>query len=150
MALVAAAQMLLARWSGQDDIAVGTAVAGRDRAELEQHRRLLRQHPRAARHRRHPPHLHRAPVRSVRDTVLDAFAHQDVPFERVVDELQPDRDTSRTPLFQAMVVLQNTRRRHARPARPRRSSPSPLPLTTASFDLQLEFHEHDGGAARQH
>src|SRR6185437_6221975 len=46
----------------------------------------------------------------VRDTTLDAFAHQHVPFERVVDALQPDRDTSRTPLFQAMITLHDVPR----------------------------------------
>src|SRR5262249_28280037 len=46
----------------------------------------------------------------VRDTTLDAFAHQHVPFERVVDALQPDRDTSRTPLFQAMITLHDAPR----------------------------------------
>ncbi|MCA1682344.1 MAG: AMP-binding protein, partial [Actinobacteria bacterium] len=76
-------------------------------------------------------------------TVLDAFAHQDVPFERLVDALQPARDTSRTPLFDAMIVLQNT---------PERASELPglqaedveLPMVTAHFDLSIGFQELDG------
>ncbi|MCA1681691.1 MAG: amino acid adenylation domain-containing protein, partial [Actinobacteria bacterium] len=76
-------------------------------------------------------------------SVLDAFAHQDVPFERLVDELQPGRDTSRTPLFDAMIVLQNT---------PGQRCELPglvvedveLPTVTASFDLSIEFQELDG------
>ncbi|KMS67482.1 hypothetical protein ACH49_28460, partial [Streptomyces leeuwenhoekii] len=84
-------------------------------------------------------------VTAVRQTVRDAFAHQDVPFERVVDEVQPVRDTSRTPLFQVMVVLQNTP-----------SAELDLPglevtdveteLRHAAFDLTLEFAETDTGA----
>ncbi|MCA1682308.1 MAG: AMP-binding protein, partial [Actinobacteria bacterium] len=79
----------------------------------------------------------------VRGTVLDAFAHQDVPFERLVDALQPVRDTSRTPLFDAMIVLQNA---------PGQASELPglqtedveLPMVTAHFDLSIGFQELDG------
>jgi amino acid adenylation domain-containing protein len=109
MVLTAATQALLSRWSGQDDIAVGTAVAGRDRAELEHiigffvNTIVLRAaiSPRAS---------FTTLLTQVRDTTLDAFAHQHVPFERVVDAVQPDRDTSRTPLFQAMITLHDARR----------------------------------------
>ena len=109
MALAAAVQILLSRWSGQDDIAVGTAVAGRDRAELEHligffvNTIVLRS---AVDHRAG----FTAFLGQVRATALDAFAYQHVPFERVVDAVQPDRDTSRTPLFQAMVALHETSR----------------------------------------
>ena len=142
MALVAACQVLFHRWSGQDDIAVGTAVSGRDRAELEDiigffvNTVVLRS--KVARQR-----TFREFLSDVRETVLDAFAHQDAPFERVVDELQLPRDPSRTPVFQAMVVLQNT-------AGPAVTLPGLVaealvpPLVAAATDLVAEFHEHDG------
>ncbi|MBP2319885.1 amino acid adenylation domain-containing protein/non-ribosomal peptide synthase protein (TIGR01720 family) [Kibdelosporangium banguiense] len=141
MALVAACQALFARWSGQDDIAVGTVVSGRERAELEGligffvNTLVLRSSVRGT---------FREFLTAVRDTALDAFTHQNVPFERVVDELHPVRDTSRTPLFQVMVVLQNT---------PNEAIQLPgltagevdLPFVTASFDITMEFLESDGG-----
>jgi amino acid adenylation domain-containing protein len=79
----------------------------------------------------------------VRETVLDAFAHQDVPFEQVVDELQMPRDTSRTPLYQAMVLLQNAPGRAG--ALPGISAEEFMPSQTAiGCDVLVEFGEHDG------
>ncbi|ONI88959.1 non-ribosomal peptide synthetase [Actinosynnema sp. ALI-1.44] len=143
MALVAACQLVLRRWSGQDDIAVGTVTSGRLRAELEQlvgffvNTLVLRSTVDGA-------GSFASLLAQVRETVLEAFAHEDVPFEHVVDAVQPDRDTSRTPLFQVMVVLQNT---------PEGAVDMPgltaedvdLPVVTASFDITCEFRETSDG-----
>ena len=94
---------------GQDDIVVGTPIAGRTRAEMEGligffvNTLVLRD---AAVRR---PDLPRAAGAGAGDG-LGAYAHQDVPFEQLVEELQPERDLSRTPLFQVMFVLQNAPR----------------------------------------
>lgn len=141
--LVAAAQAYLARLTGGEDITVGTVTSGRDRAEVQHlvgffvNTLVLRS--RVAPDRPFPEFLG-----DVRETVLDAFAHQEAPFEQVVDEVQPVRDTSRTPLFQVMVVLQNA------PA-----GALDLPglevadvdteLRHAAFDLTLEFAETGTG-----
>ncbi|WP_432010894.1 non-ribosomal peptide synthase/polyketide synthase [Streptomyces cucumeris] len=146
MTLVAASQILLARLSGQRDIAVGTVTSGRDRTEVE---RLIGffVNTLVLRSTVDPRRGYGDFLTEVRGTVLDAFAHQSVPFERVVDEVQPARDTSRTPLFQAMVVLQNI------PA-PAMELPGltledvELDVHTASFDLTLEFAEGADGALR--
>ncbi|NJC68037.1 non-ribosomal peptide synthase/polyketide synthase, partial [Planosporangium flavigriseum] len=139
--LLAACQVLLYRWSGQDDIAVGTVVSGRERAEWERvigvfvNTLVLRSQVDGAR-------TFTDFLRDVRSTVLEAFAHQEVPFERVVDELQPARDTSRNPLFQAMVVLQNLRNRV--PDLPGLTADEVAPpVVTSSFDLSVDFHEED-------
>ena len=138
-ALVAACTLLLRRWSGQSDLAVGTVVSGRARAELSGligmfvNTVVLRSDVDDA--GSFAEHL-----AAVRDTVAAALTHQDVPFERLVDELAPERDTSRTPLFQAMVVLQNA-------ANPVPDLPGvtvadlPLPEQTTSFDLSFDFVE---------
>jgi amino acid adenylation domain-containing protein/non-ribosomal peptide synthase protein (TIGR01720 family) len=142
MTLVAACQVLLARWSGQDDIAVGTVTSGRDRAELENlvgfFVNTLVLHSRLDRTQTFSEFL-----ADVKNTVLDSFAHQDVPFERLVDELQPVRDTSRTPLFQAMVVLQNTPDQEGELAGLDVEAVE-LPMVTASFDLSMDFQDVDG------
>ncbi|MFD9739248.1 amino acid adenylation domain-containing protein [Umezawaea sp. NPDC059074] len=142
MALVAACQVLFARWSRQDDITVGTVASGRERAELDGlvgffvNTLVLRSTVDQAR-------TFRDFLGDVRTTALDAFAHQDVPFERVVEELRPDRDTSRTPLFQAMVILQNAPEQA--PQLPGlQVEDLPLPVVAANFDLTVEFQEaHD-------
>ncbi|HET9118150.1 MAG TPA: amino acid adenylation domain-containing protein, partial [Pseudonocardiaceae bacterium] len=142
MTLVAACQLLLSRWSGQDDIAVGTAVSGRERADVEGligffvNTLVLRSTVDSS-------HNFTEFLRSVRDTVLGALAHQDVPFERLVDEFAPVRDTSRTPLFQVLVVLQNNA--HQAPELPGLESEElALPAVTASFDMTLEFRKRAG------
>jgi amino acid adenylation domain-containing protein/non-ribosomal peptide synthase protein (TIGR01720 family) len=145
MVLTAACQVLFHRWSGQDDVAVGTVVAGRDRPELERvigffvNTLVLR----ATVDGRRPFTDFLADVRGV---VLDAFAHQDAPFEKVVDAVQPDRDTSRSPLFQAMVVLHSGQRAlpgfHGLTA-----EPVGLSAQSATTDLSIDFVERDGGLA---
>jgi amino acid adenylation domain-containing protein/non-ribosomal peptide synthase protein (TIGR01720 family) len=106
MTLLAAFQALLGRHAGQDDVSVGTPVANRNRAELEGLigffvntlvlRADLSGNP-----------SFRALLARVREAALGAYAHQDLPFERLVADLQPQRDPSRNPLFQVMFALQN-------------------------------------------
>jgi amino acid adenylation domain-containing protein/non-ribosomal peptide synthase protein (TIGR01720 family) len=106
MLLLAAFQVLLARTSGQDDIAVGTPLANRSRAELEGligffvNTLVLRTDLSG-----NPPF--RTLLQRLRETALGAYAHPDVPFEKLVAELRPQRDPSHNPLFQVMFALQN-------------------------------------------
>jgi natural product biosynthesis luciferase-like monooxygenase protein/non-ribosomal peptide synthase protein (TIGR01720 family) len=99
-------QVLLGRYAGQQDIAIGTPIANRTRREIEKligfflNMLVLRSHVR-------PEMSFRELLAEVRETTLNAYAHQDVPFERLVEELQPVRDMSREPLFQVMLVFQN-------------------------------------------
>jgi len=144
-ALTAAVQLLLARHTGQRDIAVGTAVSGRDRADLENlvgffvNTLVLRADV--------DPELPFTDfLAGVRETVLEAFAHADVPFDQVVDELAPDRDPSRTPLVQALVVLQDELVRPRR-AGDLRVGEHELPRPRARFDLVLEFAPRGRGVA---
>ncbi|HXQ70532.1 MAG TPA: amino acid adenylation domain-containing protein, partial [Pyrinomonadaceae bacterium] len=106
MFLLAVFKTLLGRYTRQDDIVVGTPVANRNRTELEPligffvNTLVLRTDLSG-------DLTFRGLLSRVRDVTLGAFAHQDVPFEKLVEELQPERDTSRTPLFQVMFSLQN-------------------------------------------
>jgi amino acid adenylation domain-containing protein len=109
MTLLAAFQTLLYRYSGETDICVGTAVSTRHGAGMEElvgccmNTVVLRTDLSG------DPTFHELLDR-VRDTTLGAFSHQDLPFERVVEALRPERELHRSPLFQAMLVLHNLRR----------------------------------------
>jgi amino acid adenylation domain-containing protein/non-ribosomal peptide synthase protein (TIGR01720 family) len=151
MLLLAAFQVLLMRYSGADDIVVGTPIANRGRAELEgligffvntlALRTDLRGEP-----------SFRQLLRQVRETALNAYAHQDVPFEMVVDALQPERNLSHTPLFQVMFILQNLasgNQRNQQIALDSGLTLSSIPpqLDISPFDLTLTLEETAEGLA---
>ncbi|MGH3927610.1 MAG: condensation domain-containing protein, partial [Pseudonocardiaceae bacterium] len=139
--LVAACQALFARYAGQDDVAVGTVVSGRNRPELERmvgffvNTVVLRSTVDRS-------HTFTEFLEAVKNTVLDAFAYDEAPFERVVEAIHAERDVSRNPLFDVMVLLHNAQQ------------PPPefhglqvedvnLSRQAANFDITVEFQERD-------
>ena len=106
MTLLAALSILLSRYSGQDDIVVGTTIANRNRLETERligffvNTLVLRIDLSGS-----PTYVEL--LQRVREVALGAYAHQDLPFEKLVEELQPERDLSRSPLTQIVFTVQN-------------------------------------------
>src|SRR5213078_2791945 len=144
MLLLSAFQVLLMRYTGQSDISVGTPVANRTRAELEEMigffvNTLVMRTDLSG----NPTFLEL--LHQVREVCLQAYAHQDAPFEKVVEELEPERDLSRSPLFQVMLVLQNTPLgRGMAPVRDLAEmtiGSLPAESTASKFDLTLSMTE---------
>src|SRR6266699_1048042 len=143
MTLLGAFQVLLWRYSGQSDVAVGTPLAGRRQLALEPligflvNTLVLRTDLSG-----NPPF--KELLRRVRGVTLGAYGHQDVPFEKLVEELQPERSLSHTPLFQVLFALQNG------PAAALEAEGLKLSMigsksTTAKFDLLLSLEEGKAG-----
>ncbi|MEE8584609.1 MAG: amino acid adenylation domain-containing protein, partial [Acidobacteriota bacterium] len=144
MTLMAAYQTLLFRCTGETDILVGTPMANRNRVELENLLGLFVNTLviRTAGFKHNPPFTEL--LAQVREATLEGLSNHEVPFERVVDELKVERDTSRNPVFQALFAFQNV----------------PIPRlvaegltlkryefreTTARLDLELDMQEMPGG-----
>jgi amino acid adenylation domain-containing protein/FkbM family methyltransferase len=145
MALLGAFAVLLARLSGQAEVVIGSPIAGRTHLELEPllgffiNQLVLRIDLKGE------PSFQEVLGR-VRETTLGAYAHQDVPFEKLVEELEPARDLSRSPLFQVMFVLQNEA--NVQESISSELTAIGLPNTAAQFDLTLAMREsanHLGG-----
>ena len=143
MVLLAGFQLLLSRYSGQTDICVGTPIANRRRLELEGligffvNTLVLRTDLSG------DPNF-RGLLARVREMALGAQAHQDLPFERLVEALQPVRDMSRDPLFQVLFVLQNAPMRELALGG-LRAEPVMMESGTAKFDLALVVIETGEG-----
>ncbi|HVF42737.1 MAG TPA: amino acid adenylation domain-containing protein [Pyrinomonadaceae bacterium] len=143
MVLFAAFNVLLKRYTGQDDLVVGVPIAGRNRSETSDVIGFF---------------INTLPLRTeldgdptfdellsrVRASTLEAYDHQDLPFERLVDELQPERDLSHSPLFQVMFNLKNA------PMPPMelaglKLTPVEVGTGTSKFDLMFDVSETAGG-----
>ncbi|HEU0054030.1 MAG TPA: amino acid adenylation domain-containing protein, partial [Longimicrobium sp.] len=149
MALLAAFAAVLQRWSGQDEVVIGTPVAGRTRKEIEPLVGFFA-NTLALRVELEGDPSFRALLAKVRETTLDGYAHQDVPFEKLVEELKVERSLSHTPLFQVMFALQNAPPQAGDAGEgfaatgvevARRGTA----LGTARFDLTVNLGEWDGG-----
>lgn len=137
MTLLTVFQTLLYRYTGQEDILVGSPIANRNRAELEQligcfvNTLVLR------------TNLEGNPTFTellgrVRKVAIEAYTHQDLPFEKLVEVLQPNRDLSYNPLFQVMFVLQN-------PASNSIGKTEEIETGTAKFDVLLSMMDTKEG-----
>ena len=106
MTMLAGFQLLLSRWSGQDDVVVATPVAGRTRGETEALIGLFVNTLAVRGDLAGDPTFGELLART-REATLGAFAHQELPFEKLVEELAPERSLSHAPLCQVMFALQN-------------------------------------------
>jgi amino acid adenylation domain-containing protein/FkbH-like protein len=143
MTLLAGFQALLSRYSGQDDVIVGTAIANRNQPELESLIGFF---------------LNTLPLRTnlagdptfaemvsrAKETALGAYAHQEIPFEKLVEELRPERSLSHSPLVQVFFVLQNAPM-EALQLRGLQLKHVPSGLKTVKGDMYLSMHETPEG-----
>ncbi|MFL6290314.1 MAG: amino acid adenylation domain-containing protein, partial [Thermoanaerobaculia bacterium] len=143
VALLAGFQALLHRWTGQEDLVIGTPFANRRRAEVQgligffvntlPIRTSLKGRP-----------SFRELLRRAREEVLGAHEHQDLPFERIVEELRPERAAGRNPLFQVVLAFQNV----PLPALDLpglAAEPRPVDAGAARFDLTLDLRQGPAG-----
>jgi amino acid adenylation domain-containing protein len=140
MGLVASLQVLLSRYTGHPDVVVGSPIANRNHGEIEGligffvNMLVLRADL------SHDPSW-RDFLSTVKNTALGAYAHQDLPFERIVEEMQPERAIAHNPLFQVSIALQNA---------PMGEldlgglvlKPQPLEAATTRFDIEFLFWEY--------
>ncbi len=146
MTLLTAFQILLYRYSSQDDILVGTPIANRTQTQTEDligffvNTLIMRSQLSGTL-------SFRESLGQVSKIVLEAYAHQDLPFEHLVEKLHPERDLSYNPLFQVMFVLQNSPMQSLHLGN-LQMSPLQIESGVTHFDLVLEFNETLEGELR--
>jgi hypothetical protein len=138
MMLQAGFMALLHRYTGQNDIVVGTPISGRTHGETQNLIGLFLNTV-LLRAKFNDRQNFRSLVQQVRERALGAYAHPDLPFERLVAELAPDRDPSRTPLFQVMFILHNS---NGASQVSKVSGNQELETGTSKFDLSLILSEN--------
>jgi amino acid adenylation domain-containing protein len=146
MGVLAAFKALLARYAGTDDLVVGTPVAGRTRREVEDVVGLF-MNTLVLRTDLSGDPTFRELLGRVRETVLGGYEHQGVPFERVVNELRPERSLSHGTLFQVLFQLDNAAEGAAAPQGALRMSEITREADTAKLDLALLLHAGARGIA---
>ncbi len=106
MTMLSSFQLLLAKYSNQNDIVIGTPIAGRNKKDIENLVGFFVNNL-VIRTKFDGQLTFRKLLKQIRKTALDAYSNQDLPFEKLVEELQPSRDMSHAPIFQVMFVFQN-------------------------------------------
>ncbi|MEK4363757.1 amino acid adenylation domain-containing protein [Paenibacillus sp. FSL M8-0212] len=143
MVLLAAYNVLLHKYSGQEDVIVGTPIAGRNHGDVQPligmflNTLAIRSYPASEK-------TFLSYLKEVKETTLHAFEHQNYPFEQLVDKVQVTRDLSRNPLFDTMFTMQNTENEQFE-LEGLRLIPYPSVLDTAKFDISLDVGEENGG-----
>ncbi len=142
MTLLTAFKVLLCRYSGQEDVIVGTPIAGRNRREIEGLMGFFVNTLALRTDLGNNPSFNELLSR-VRRICLEAYTHQDVPFEQLVEILQPERDLSHTPIFQVMFALQNAPMGELN-LPDLTLTPLKPAVQTSKFDLTLSMEERKG------
>src|SRR5262249_31356167 len=145
MTLLAAFQVLLSRHTHQEDVPVGVPIANRNRAELEGMIGLFA-NTLVLRTRFQGNECFSEILAQVKETSLGAYSHQDIPFEKLVEELRPERNLSQNPLFQVLFSLQNVPREDFELAG-LEVKVMDLGKAAARFDLSLLLRETADGIA---
>jgi amino acid adenylation domain-containing protein len=143
MALIAVFQAMLSKYSGEEQIVVGTDLANRTMPETE-HMIGFFINLLAVRTDLSGNPTFRELLRRVRERLLEAYAHQEVPFPKVVQEIQPERSTTHNPIVQALFVMQNAPRTK-RELAGLKVDPFEVPVTTSKFDMAVFMAERPDG-----
>jgi amino acid adenylation domain-containing protein len=143
MFLLASMQLMLWRYSGQSDIAIGSPVANRSRPEFEKMLGCF-VNTIVLRSKITPEDKFLQHLQDVKESTLNAYSHQDIPFEQVVETLNVQRNTSHSPLFQVMLVLQNTPKKALKLGDVQIAS-LPFESSVSRFDMTFNFNESKQG-----
>jgi non-ribosomal peptide synthetase component F len=138
MTLTAAIKVLLYKYTGNEDIIIGTPVAGRNHPDLENQIGFY-VNTLALRDQINPEKTFAELLENIKSTATDSYSHQMYPFDKLVEEIKLPRDTSRSPLFDVMIVLQNFDIAYREAFK--RIEPYKIPMNISKFDLTFNFND---------